>query len=314
MDKQVMVFAPSPELTVTVEDRDGEADIHLHAGGQGVWQSRMIASLGVPVVLCAAFGGETGRVLRSLLTAGGIELIDQDVTARNGGYVHDRRGDSGRQPVAGMPGDALSRHELDELYETTLLRGLASETAVLSGTWHPRPVPADVYRRLAGDLTANGCRVIADLSGERLDAALEGGLHLVKVSHEEMLEDRRADGEEPAELIEGMWRLREHGAAAVVVSRASAPALALFDDTVWEVHGPELHTVDTRGAGDSMTGAMAAALTQGAELPDAIRLGAAAGALNVTRHGLGSSSGEGAAELVDRVELRRHQPKRKGHP
>jgi len=30
-----MVFAPSSELMVTVEDRGGEPDLHLHAGGQG---------------------------------------------------------------------------------------------------------------------------------------------------------------------------------------------------------------------------------------------------------------------------------------
>ena len=35
----VVIFAPLPVLTVTVEDRSGEADIHVHAGGQGVWQS-----------------------------------------------------------------------------------------------------------------------------------------------------------------------------------------------------------------------------------------------------------------------------------
>ena len=44
----VVIFAPLPVLTVTVEDRSGEADIHVHAGGQGVWQSRMVSSLGVP--------------------------------------------------------------------------------------------------------------------------------------------------------------------------------------------------------------------------------------------------------------------------
>jgi 1-phosphofructokinase len=34
----VVIFAPLPILTVTIEDRAGEPDIHVHAGGQGVWQ------------------------------------------------------------------------------------------------------------------------------------------------------------------------------------------------------------------------------------------------------------------------------------
>ncbi|GAA0918575.1 hypothetical protein Vau01_009020 [Virgisporangium aurantiacum] len=35
-----MVFAPAPQLTVTVE-RFGEHDeLHVHPGGQGIWQAR----------------------------------------------------------------------------------------------------------------------------------------------------------------------------------------------------------------------------------------------------------------------------------
>ena len=41
-----------------------EPDIHVHAGGQGVWQSRMVSSLGVPVVLCAALGEGVAKLCR----------------------------------------------------------------------------------------------------------------------------------------------------------------------------------------------------------------------------------------------------------
>lgn len=67
MDGEVVVFGPSPLLTVTIEDLHGEPDIHLHPGGQGIWQARMISSLGATVVVCAALGGETGRVLMHLV-------------------------------------------------------------------------------------------------------------------------------------------------------------------------------------------------------------------------------------------------------
>ncbi|MFE5410358.1 hypothetical protein [Microbacterium sp. NPDC056569] len=42
----VTIFAPSPTLTVTVEEHDDEPDIHLHSGCQGVWQARMLRRLG----------------------------------------------------------------------------------------------------------------------------------------------------------------------------------------------------------------------------------------------------------------------------
>ena len=58
-----MVFAPGPLLTVTIEQHADNEDLHVHPGGQGVWQARMIRLLGVEVVLCTALGGETGAIL-----------------------------------------------------------------------------------------------------------------------------------------------------------------------------------------------------------------------------------------------------------
>jgi 1-phosphofructokinase len=63
------VLAPAPDLTVTVEELGGEPDMHLHAGGQGIWQARMAAALGAEVTVCATFGGETGQALRHLIAA-----------------------------------------------------------------------------------------------------------------------------------------------------------------------------------------------------------------------------------------------------
>ena len=59
-DRTVMVFAPVPQLTVTIEQQSDEAELHVHPGGQGVWQARMCAGLGAGVTLCAAVGGEIG--------------------------------------------------------------------------------------------------------------------------------------------------------------------------------------------------------------------------------------------------------------
>jgi 1-phosphofructokinase len=281
---------------VTVEDLDGEPDVHLHAGGQGFWQSRMIAALGVEAVVCAAFGGETGRVLRTLLEGEHVDLRARDVAARNGAYVHDRR-DGSRSEMVEMLPDALSRHELDDLYELALVEGIRAGTAVLSGPSDDRVLPHDTYYRLTTDLTRNDCRVIVDLAGDRLAEAVRGGPHVVKVSHEELGE------EELSELVRKCREIAKSGVHGVVVSRADEPALALLDETLYLVRMPRLEPVDTRGAGDSMTAGISAGLALGMSLEDAVKLGAAAGAVNVTRHGLGSGGGDAVRELSRRVEL-----------
>jgi len=101
-----------------------------------------------------------------------------------------------------------------------------------------------------------------------------------------------------------MFDLRAAGARTVVVSRAEHPAIVLDDDVIASVEVPTFEPLDHRGAGDSMTAGIAAALADGASLEDAIRLGAAAGTLNVTRRGLASGERSAIEQLAGRVALR----------
>jgi len=301
----VVIFAPLPVLTVTVESRSSADDIHVHAGGQGVWQSRMMSSLGVPVVLCSALGGETGDVLGHLLPIADVTVRTVTVSARNGSYVHDRRSGE-REVIAEAKGTPLDRHELDSLYELTLTEGLTHGRVVLSGPQEDDVVPAEIYRRLSTDLGANGCAVAADLAGERLEAVLEGKPALIKVSHEELLDDGRAKSEDTKDLVAAMRSIRDDGAGTIVVSRSgSAPALALPDDSdeVLEICMPTLEPADSAGAGDSMTAGIVAALAHGRPVREALQVGAACGALNVVRHGLGTGGARAVDTLAERVEL-----------
>lgn len=298
----VLLFAPLPVLTVTIEDHAGVPDIHLHAGGQGVWQARMLITLGVPVTMCAVLGGESGRVLRTLLESERIDVRAVAGTGRNGAYVHDRRGGD-RVEIAEAPAEPLSRHELDHLYSLTLGAAVDAGAVVLSGPADDQSIPADVYRRLAADLKTIGRPVIADLAGERLTAVLAGGLNVAKVSHEELQADGRVADTEPETLVRAMHELREQGAAHVIVTRAADPFLVLSDGTAREVHLPRLKPADTHGAGDSLTAGVAAALARGESIDEAVRLGAAAGMVNVTRHGLGTGDAEAVLKLRELVGI-----------
>ncbi|TDC52126.1 phosphofructokinase [Jiangella ureilytica] len=302
----VALFAPLPVLTLTVEDHAGRPDIHLHAGSQGVWQARMLVTLGASVTMCCVLAGETGTVLRHLLEDEGVVVKAVQGTGRNGAYVHDRR-DGERVVVAEAPSDPLSRHELDELYGVTLSAALDAGAVLLSGPADHQTdedaVPADAYRRLAADLRAVGKPVIADLAGDRLGAVLESGVTAVKVSHQELLEDGRAGADDPDSLITAMHEVHEQGAEYVIVTRAHEPLLLLADGVVRIVRMPQLQAADTHGAGDSLTAGVTATLARGGDVEDAIRLGAAAGMLNVTRHGLGTGDVEAVLKLRELVTV-----------
>lgn len=297
------VFAPSPLLTVTVEQEpNGEEEIHLHAGGQGFWIARMIVALGGGASLCAPLGGEGGPVLRALVEAEGVTPVSGASTRGNGAYVHDRR-DGDRTVVAEMRPAVLSRHEVDALFSASLAAGLAADVAVLGGPHAPDVVPSDVYRRLAADLRSAGVDVVADLSGETLTAALEGGVTVIKVSHEDLMEDGRIADDDPQTLLEAMHDLAREGARHVVISRGADPTMALVDGEPLTIAGPQMQLVDHRGAGDSMTAGMAVALGGGEDMREALRLGAAAGTANVTRKGLATGQRQLVEQLARRIDV-----------
>ena len=266
--------------------------------------ARIVAALGAPVKLCGSFGGETGLVVRTLIEREGVTVCGVDVGADNAAYIHDRRGGQ-RHLVAETPSPALSRHHLDELYGAMLVEGLAANVCALGGPQDPDVLPASIYRRLASDLGANGGAVIADLAGEFLAAAAAGGVTVLKVSDEELLLDGRVAANTEAEDLAAIWVLRASGAHTVVVSRAEQPALALLDADVVRVVTPRLEPVDTRGAGDSLTAGIAAGLATGADIDGALRLGAAAGAPNVTRQGLGTGSRRDIERMAGLIQVDR---------
>jgi len=114
----VTVFAPNPLLNITIEGRGGGDEIHVHAGGQGVWVARTAGELGADPVLCGFLGGEPGELLRPLLEALPGERRLVETAAPSGCSVVDRRG-GGRELLAGAWSEPPSRHELDDLVSAT---------------------------------------------------------------------------------------------------------------------------------------------------------------------------------------------------
>ena len=300
----VCVFAPAPILTLTIErSADDREELHVHAGGQGYWVARMACLLGARVELCAPLGGETGDVLSHLISASRVTLRAVPVAAASGAYVHDRRGDERREWWRALLGP-LGRHEIDDLYTGTLAAALERGTCVLTGTHRQEDVlPASTYTRLAADLRANGVTVICDLRGGLLRAALEGGVDIVKISEDELLEDGWSEQPELDGIARGIERLQAAGAGDVIVSRADGGALAEIGDALLEAKAPKMTPVEPAGAGDSMTAAIACARAGGAEARSLLALGVAAGAVNVTRHGLGTGDAGAIEQVAANVEI-----------
>jgi 1-phosphofructokinase len=299
------VFAPSPLLTVTIEPGTDRPEVHLHPGGQGFWVARLAATLGADVALCCALGGEPGRVLRGLIEAEPLTLTAADADTSNGVYVHDRRSGE-RVEVVNVASRPLARHASDELYGMALGAGLDADVTLVTGCQPSDVVDADLYRRLVSDLRANGKLVIADLTGPPLRATLEGGVELVRLSDEELVSGQYAASAADADIVAGAHRLQRAGARYVLVSRGSAPAVLIDgarDPVRVDIVGPVFEALDRHGTGDSMFAAIGIGLARGMSMIDSLRLGAAAGALNATRRGLGTGTRQEIERLATHVRV-----------
>lgn len=300
---RVAIFSPSPLLTVTVEARGDGDDIHLHAGGQGVWVARMVAELGASPVLCGFAGGETGAVLEPLLDRMPGERRLVSTSGGSGCYVVDRR-DGERKVLASNLGGTPSRHEVDDLFSVACAAALESDVLVVCNPFPGDLLPLEVYGNLVSDVRENGTPVLVDLSTPRLDSALDGRPDLVKLNDWELAEYVVGPVSAPDEMRAATQRLRDAGARSVLVTRAAEPAFLVSDAGSFEIAPPHFARGSREGCGDSMMGAIAAAWATGRPLRESLTLGVAAGAANFLRHGLGTGSRSVIEELVGQVELR----------
>lgn len=302
MGRRIAVFGPHPLLTVALE-REGAAGrerVHFHAGGQGVWVARAAGELGAEPILCAFAGGEAGALLRPLLERLPGERRLVETTSESGCYVVDRRA-GGRQPLAFTASDPPSRHELDALVSIACVDAIACGWLVVANPMPADALPLEVYATLVADARAGGARTLVDLSSPRLDRALEGGPDLVKINDWELAAYVRGPVDEPRLLLAAAERLREAGAARVIVTRGEQPALVLADGDPWLLVPPRFERGYREGCGDTMMGALAATWAQGASFEEASVRGAAAGAAAFLRQGLGTVTRQVVDELVPAI-------------
>jgi 1-phosphofructokinase len=292
-------------LSITIEalTSAGGDEIHLHAAGQGVWVARMAAELGAKPVLCGFIGGETGRVLRPLLGQMEVELRLVETGAESGCYLHDRRSGE-REPIAQAASLPPSRHEIDELFSSTVAAALDADVLALCGPYPGEALPLEIYGDLVADVKANDTPVVVDLSPPRLDSALEGGPDLVKINDWELAKYVEGPVDTKERMLAAARRLLEQGAGAAIITRAEEPAIVVREEDAWELVPPRFERGAREGCGDSMMGGLAASIAGGVDWEGTLRTGAAAGAANFLRSGLGSGSRQVVEDLAGKVGLR----------
>ncbi|WP_432141713.1 ribokinase [Streptomyces sp. bgisy084] len=282
----LVVGSANADLTVRVDRRPGAGETVLgtdlveSAGGKGANQAAAAARIGGRTALLARVGGDAyGELLLGAQRAAGTDVtpVIVDGTARTGTamIIVDPDGDNS---IVVSPGAnaALTPQDVAAAKDTI------AASAVVSLQLE---IPMESVRAAAAAAEQAGTRVVLNPSPAPTAALAPELLSVADplvVNEHEARQLSGLTGGTPAQWAQA---LRDRGARSVVVTLGGDGALVLDDSGAESVPGVRVKAVDTTGAGDAFTGALATRLARGDTLAGAARFAVRVGAAAVTKPG-----------------------------
>jgi ribokinase len=305
MRREVLVAGDlNPDLLVTGEDvvprfgqRERYAGMRMTLGGSAAICAAGLARLGVPTALAAVVGDDDlGAVTLRMLAERGVDtapvrVLEGRVT---GLTIHFIRGeDRAMLTEPGTIGDLTVAGVLEHLSAAPRHVHIAS----------PYLVPA--LARDGGALLDAAHRAGATVSVDTNDDPAGAFARPEWLTRADVLVPNEAEalalaGRGDGDVEAAAASLAADG-ALVVVKRGAAGALAVRGDERWAVAAPPAEPVDAVGAGDSFDAGLIAALLAGRDVPDALALACACGALSTRAAG----GVDGQPTLDEAVRCRR---------
>lgn len=280
----VVVGSVNADLVVQVDRRPaaGEtvlgSDLATYPGGKGANQAVAAARLGARVGFLGRVGSDAhGEFLRAALDGDGVDtgpLITTEGASGVALITVDPDGDNSIIVSAGANG-GLTRE--DVAAAGSLLAGAGVVSLQLE-----IPLPAVIEAaRLA---EAAGARVVLNLS-----PATEVPADLLALCDPLVVNQHEARSLLKRDTDDQVTALLELGARSVVVTLGADGAEVGEGGQITSIPSPRVEAVDTTGAGDAFTGALAWRLAAGDGLADAARVAVKVGAAAVRRPGAQSS-------------------------
>lgn len=177
-----------------------------------------------------------------------------------------------------------------------------SSVTVLSGGL-PRGLDTSYYADLVKAVDNRSLKIV-DASGQRIFAALNEGVDLVKPNIDE-LEDaigRAITSKE--DMLTGCYELLDRGAKVVLLSLGRKGAIITDGTHSYHCRSINVAVNSTVGAGDAMVAAAAIGLEQCAPLSEILRTGVAAGTANVMTVGQVSFTEDKYNEVLSTLEVK----------
>lgn len=177
-------------------------------------------------------------------------------------------------------GREVAGEKLRDLLDFVRVQAAKSEAAVISGG-APKGTPASFYKDLV--TAAKGAKIVAaDTYGDRLKAALEAGVDLIKPNLDELSATLGGEFSARNEQLAGARALAKAGAKHVLLSLGGEGSILADGEETYYAEGVRVAVESTVGAGDAMLAAATKSLAEGLPLAEILRRAAAAGTASVT--------------------------------
>lgn len=274
-------------------------------GGKALNAVRTAVCLGLAAEVVTVIAGHAGSWIADALGARAIRgwFVRADGESRTCLSVLDRStGMLTEFYEAGIPLSEDRWSAVEVTLRDSLARDSDSAVVLLAGSLPPG-APADGYRRLAGTATTLGARVVVDIGGEPLRAALHAHPWLVKINAAEASETTGLPGTDRSEVVAATRRLIQDGAEQALITMGVEGAVLVTKAGAWGVgRAPEIGQFSV-GSGDALIGGFVAALSHDEDLPTALRHGAAAATANALIPGQGEIDPVDVARLLPMYEV-----------
>lgn len=269
----IVVGSANADLVVSVDRRPGPgetvlgSDTEVLPGGKGANTAVAAARLGAQVSLVAAVGDDTyGQMLRESLAQAGVDTSAIHTSSRPTGVAYIFVTPDGENSILVSPGanGALTSDDVQFADGRVLVASLE--------------VPLPTIEHAVTVARKHGVRAVVNVSPiAELSAQTLAALDPIVVNEHEA-EALLGPEPDPRGLL-------DLGPKSAVVTLGARGALVIEADGVQEIESPRVKAVDTTGAGDAFTGALAAKLAEGLSLGDAARFAVKVAAISVTRRG-----------------------------
>jgi tagatose 6-phosphate kinase len=235
--------------------------------------------LGSPSRTLTALGGWTGDEIRREFASRKIDA--RWITTEGRTRVCTTIIDHNRSETTELVENCLpiSEHELAEFQRAYVEEAKTADTVVFTGSI-PESAPRTVFRNLLAETSS---RVILDVRGQELMAALEKRPFLVKPNRDELSQTCGYSLDAHDELIRAMRDLNQRGAEWVVVTAGGDDVYATCHNDIYRFTPVATDVVNPIGCGDCLAAGIAAATSRGSSPVAAIRFGIAAAANNLSQ-------------------------------